>query len=158
MSDTSGVNLIVRAIIEQAGHILLLTPTEMNKEFSTGLYFLPGGHVEYNEPSVDALKRELKEEINLASDAINSIKFKGALECSWDRKGRIYHELNLIYKVEAQGFSLEHPPTSAEPHYRFLWCPVSKIKDYPILPQIMPLLIQEAVKVDGKTDFYSQML
>lgn len=159
MNDMSGVNLIVRAIIETQGHILLLTPTEENKEFAAGHnFFLPGGHVEHNEPAIDALKRELMEEINLAPENITSTELRGVLECSWERKGRLYHELNLVYKVEAMGLSVKQPPIAVEPFHRFLWCPLANLESYPILSEKMLPLIQEAVKVDGKISFYSQML
>lgn len=152
--STSGVNLIVRAIIIHQDHILLSTPTESNKEFAANLYFLPGGHVDYKESAIDALKRELMEEMNLVTSVI---AFIGVLECSWNKKENIYHELNLIYKVESAGLSLKFPPESTEPFIKFVWCPISQLSNYKILPQQLIPMLQEATRCQSNALFYSQM-
>lgn len=149
------VNLIVRAVIIYKDHVLLSTTTEINKEFALNLYFLPGGHVDYKESAISALKRELMEEINLVVDLA---EFIGVLECTWNKKEKIYHELNLVYKVQAGGLSLETPPESSEPFIKFVWCPISKLSDYKILPEKLAPIIQEAAHCQSKLNFYSQMV
>ncbi|WP_051908789.1 RpiB/LacA/LacB family sugar-phosphate isomerase [Candidatus Odyssella acanthamoebae] len=152
-----GVNIIVRAIITYKNHILLTTVTESNKEFASDLYFLPGGHVEYKESAIAALKRELKEEMNVDGSSLN---FAGALECTWDRKGRIYHELNLVYKVEIPALDLDNPPKAVDhAFHQFVWRPISEIENYKILPQKLIPLILQATKSQGPNSlFFSQML
>lgn len=88
----------------------------------------------------------------------SKIDFVGALECSWDRKGSIYHELDLVYKIESPSLSLKHPPESTEPYIKFVWCPFSKLSSYKILPQQLIPMIQEAVRCQSNALFYSQML
>lgn len=105
----NGVNLIVRAIIEYQDHILLTTTTKDNKNFDQGLFFLPGGHVEHNEPTLLALKQEIYEEMGLE---FKNEQFVGALECSWNRKGSIYHEIYIIYKVQIDNLNIDFPPTA----------------------------------------------
>lgn len=153
--SASGVNLIVRAMVMLQDHILLSTTTENNKEFASNLYFLPGGHVDYKESAIDALKRELMEEMNLFT---NTAEFIGALECSWNKKGSIYHELNLIFKTEIPNLSLKHPPVSTEPFIKFVWCPVSELSSYTILPQQLFPLLQEEIRGKNHALFYSQMI
>lgn len=150
-----GINLIVRAVIIYKGHILLSTTTHHNKEFEKDLYFLPGGHVEYNESAISALKREILEEIYLEVD---ELKFIGALECSWDKKGKIYHEINLVYHVNILNLSLEAPPKSSEPFIEFVWRPLSNLSQYHILPEQLKPMLQEIAKNNNTPLFYSQML
>ncbi len=150
-----GINLIVRGVITHKNHILLSTTTDYNKEFAKGLYFLPGGHVDYNESAIDALKRELLEEMYLPTQ---KIKFIGALECSWDKKGNIYHELNLLYHVQFSNLSLNIPPKSSEPFIQFIWYPIQNLSSCNILPEQLKPMLQEFVKNNDATLFYSQMI
>lgn len=154
----NGINVIVRAIIMHKNHILLSTVTETNTQFSSNLYFLPGGHVDYREQAIEALKRELKEEMyNLGE--IKNIDFVNALECSWDRKGKIYHELNLTYKVEIENLDLEKPPISTESSLKFIWCPLDKIENYKILPEKFMIVLKAIANPQKKQPYFlSQMI
>lgn len=151
----NGVNLIVRAIILLHDHVLLSRPTAKNKHFATDLYFLPGGHVDYNEGAISALHRELKEEMNVEA---TEESFIGALECSWERKGSIYHEINLVYKVEIANLTLDLPPLSTETNLEFIWCPLNKLSEYIILPKQLALIIKECTKNTGAALFLSEMI
>jgi RpiB/LacA/LacB family sugar-phosphate isomerase len=153
----NGINMIVRAIIIHEKHVLLSTVTSSNSHFAPNLFFLPGGHVDYNESAIEALRREIKEEMNI--EALNEIDFVNALECSWNRKGNIYHELNLVYRVNIANLDLSNPPISTESSLRFLWCPLDKLKDYKILPEKLILVIQaEADPKQRKELFLSSMI
>lgn len=149
-----GVNLIVRAVICHQDHILLSTTTKHNQEFAKDLFFLPGGHVDHNESAISALKREILEEMYLTVD---DLSFAGALECSWNKKGRIYHEINLVYRVDISGLSLKRPPKSSEPFIQFVWRPLSKISEYKLLPHELIPMLQEIEKNKTKAPFYTQM-
>lgn len=152
----SGINMIVRAVIIHKNHILLTTVTKSNTEFSSDLYFLPGGHVDYRESAINALRREIKEEMTVD---VNDVDFIGALECSWDRKGFLYHELNLVYKVDISYLSLENPPVAVDPFHQFVWCPLSEILNYKILPEkLTPMIIEAASYPNTRSIFLSQML
>ncbi len=152
--NKNGVNLIVRAIIEHQNHILLTTGTIDNKNFVQGLFFLPGGHVEYNEPTIVALKREIYEEMGLEC---KNEQFVGALECSWDRKGSIYHEIDIIYKVQIDNLNLEEPPIALDHKFhRFVWKKIDELQDLIILPHALKEII-----ANGGTNervFLSEML
>lgn len=153
----NGVNLLVRAVITHADHVLLTRATSANREFPSDLFFLPGGHVDYNESAIVALQREMKEEMNAE---ITNPAFLGALECSWDRKGQIYHELNLVYSAELAGLSLVHPPESVDKVQEFVWQPIAKINQLKILPaQLIPLLEKGIRRQPAPASlFFSQML
>ena len=153
----TGVNLIVRAVIEHNGHVLFCRTTKENKAFDTSLLFLPGGHVDHNEAAQSALAREIREEMNLEIDSADLIS---ALECSWDRNGSIYHELNLVYKTRIGGLSLDTPPPSTEKLQEFVWKPIPALSDLNILPrQLVPMLEDSFRSTDSaNAPYYSEML
>ena len=153
---SNGVNLIVRAIIIHEGHILLTTTTSENYDFAANLFFLPGGHVEYNEPALDALRREIWEEMNLE---VEEAKFAGAVECSWDRKGSIYHELNLVYAVNIKNLSLANPPIAMDHKFhKFVWQQLDQIDQVTILPEKLKTIIRNSVNQSSNIEFLSQMI
>jgi RpiB/LacA/LacB family sugar-phosphate isomerase len=134
-----GVNLIVRAIITHQDHILLTTTTDDNKNFAPNLFFLPGGHVEYNERALSALKREIWEEMNLE---FYDEKFVGALECAWNREGSIYHEINIVYKIQIDHMNLEAPPIAVDHKFhKFVWKSLAELEGLPLLPVALKQII-----------------
>ena len=153
-----GINVIVRAVIIHDNHVLLSTVTATNTQFAQNLYFLPGGHVDYKESASAALKRELKEEMNI--DTTDNIDFINILECSWLRKGHIYHELNLVYRVDIVNPDLKNPPLSTESALRFLWVPLNRLTEYKILPEDLTKIIQAEMTSSPKHKqlFFSQMM
>lgn len=152
----TGINVIVRGIIIHNNHILLTTATSDNPNFPPNIFFLPGGHVEYNEPSLQALKREIWEEMNLE---IEESEFAGILECSWKRKGSIYHELNIVYNIDIKGLDLSHPPVAmAHKFHSFIWKPIDQIDNIVILPESLKTIIKNYVEQGSKMDIFSQIL
>lgn len=144
--NKNGVNLIVRAIIEYKDHILLTTTTSDNKNFSQGLFFLPGGHVEHNESALLALRREIYEEMGLES---KNEQFVGALECSWDRKGSIYHEIDIIYKVQIDKLNINAPPLALDHKFhQFAWKRIDELRNLEILPHALKEIIARRTTKD----------
>ena len=151
----NGVNLIVRALIVNDDHVLLTTPSAQNKNFAQGLYFLPGGHVGHNEPAQRALAREIHEEMGLH---VKEFSFCGVLECSWDRKGQIYHELDLVYRADIEGLDVASPPKALDhAFHEFVWVPISRLEEITLLPQTLKPIIQTALKEKGSQAYHSQM-
>jgi ribose 5-phosphate isomerase B len=147
------INIIVRAIIIHDNHILLTTATDNNPYFSSNLYFLPGGHVDHNESCLAALQREIFEETTLT---IESAEFSGVLECSWDRHGSIYHEINVIYHATIKSLDVMKPPVSTESYQRFIWVPLNNLSKITILPTKITQVIAD-VMAPGKNQLYSEM-
>lgn len=145
----NGVNIIVRAIITCDNHVLMSTPTSTNLNFSSDLYFLPSGHVDYNESVNDAIKREIYEEMDIV---VGSFDFLGILECSWPRNGNIYHEINVIYRVTLPNITLDSPPTSTESAIKFVWCDLAKIDNYKILPEKLLPFIKQTTQLGYSTN------
>lgn len=156
----NGVNLIVRGVVEHEEHVLLSTPSGSNLEYSSSLFFLPGGHVDYTESAEVALRRELLEEMNLRVDEISLL---GVLECTWDKKGKVYHEINLVFRASSADLSLDCPPQSTDAALRFVWAPLANIEEYKILPEkLIPMLKKLSQKTSSQPpilpSFYSDML
>ena len=153
-----GINVIVRAVIIHDNHVLISCATTTNTQFAQNLYFLPGGHVDYKESAPTALKRELKEEMNI--ETMDNMDFINILECSWLRKRHIYHELNLVYRVDIVNPDLNNPPVSTESALKFLWAPLDKLNNYKILPEDLRKIIQAEISPSQKHKklFFSQML
>lgn len=60
---------------------------------------LPGGKVQTLESSREALKRELKEEMNINLD-IKKLKMRALIENFFEMDGKKYHELYFLYKLK----------------------------------------------------------
>ena len=152
----TGINVIVRGIIIHSNHILLTTVTSDNTNFLQNIFFLPGGHVEYNEPSLNALEREIWEEMNLK---IENVEFAGILECSWERKGSIYHELNIVYNIYIKGLDIATPPIAMDHKFHtFVWKPIDQIDNLVILPENLKTIIKNYINEGSKLDLLSQMI
>jgi len=59
-------------------------------------WFTPGGRVKFRENSLDAVKREIKEEIQTES---LEPQFAGSIENFFTMDGKDYHELMFVYKI-----------------------------------------------------------
>lgn len=143
----NNIHLIVRGLILKSNYILLLRPSSDNKDFLQELSFLPGGHVDQGEMAKEALKRELLEELNIEFQIKECL---GALECTWNRKGELYHELNLLFIADAPYLNLNNPPISNEKHIQFFWHPIADLASLNLLPKTLieaiPQLLKEANK------------
>ena len=60
---------------------------------------LPGGRVQTLESSIDALKREIKEEMNIELDS-ERIKMRALIENFFEMDEKKYHELYFLYKLK----------------------------------------------------------
>lgn len=149
------INLIVRALVLNSGHILLVKPSSSNGDFSQELCFLPGGHVEHGESATNALRRELNEELGLDCDIEECV---GSLECTWDRKGSLYHELNLIFFSNHPSLDVNKIPHSQERHIQFFWHPVNALDEVAILPKSLSSAIPKWIqKEDNYTFLFSEI-
>lgn len=148
------INIIVRAIIIHNNHVLLTTVTDENPYFPPDIYFLPGGHVDYNESCLAALNREIFEETALN---IDSARFSGALECSWERQGSLYHEINIIYETTIKNLDIRKPPLSMEIFQKFIWVPLEKLSQITVLPKKINNVITDVV-MNRKNNLYSEII
>lgn len=104
--------------------------------------FLPGGHVENGESAKDALKRELEEELGIASK-IGS--FLGVVEHKWEKKEIIHYEINQVFLIECEELASSYKPEANEPHLIFHWVKVDELDKYNLQPYPFRDLIKNFV-------------
>ncbi len=122
--------MIARALIERDRHILVCTNVKK------GYHYLPGGHIEFGESAAAALKREIKEECGLRS-VVGDLR--AVAEIAFRRKGRLYHEVNLVFHVELRGHRGLAPVRSRETDIAFEWIHRKQFK----LADVRPTLIRQ---------------
>ncbi len=115
------IEIISRAIILDRDKILLC------KKKGNDYYFLPGGHVEFDETAKVALRRELKEELGVEA---KKIEYVGTVENMFSENGNRHHEINLIFFVEPKN----HSSISNEDHIDFFWTDIDKLEGENIEP------------------------
>jgi mutator protein MutT len=89
------VSASVAAFITDDKGRLLLCKRAKNPE--KGTLDLPGGFVDFNETAEDALKREIKEELNIE---VNDIKFLFSLPNTYPFSQFTVHTLDMFYLIK----------------------------------------------------------
>ncbi|MFA5831140.1 MAG: NUDIX domain-containing protein [Candidatus Paceibacterota bacterium] len=120
---------ITRAIIIDKARERILFCSPKNKRY----YYLPGGHIEFQETARKGLKRELLEETGIKTDETKFV-FAGMNENLFVQKGIKRHEMNFFFVVDDPSFYADAIP-SREDHIAFSWLPFSKISESAILPE-----------------------
>ncbi len=115
------MEIIVRALIVRDRKILVCQ-TEGREYF-----FLPGGHVEFNETMRQALRRELYEELGAI---LKDIQFIGGIENLFDQDGVRHHEISFVFIADIDLKEV----VSKESHVSFYWFPMDKFVESNIVP------------------------
>ena len=93
MIDDVKFNYRAGLIIEKGNKVLV----ECNPEID--FVTLPGGRVQTTESSMEALKREIYEEMNVKINE-KEIKMRALIENFFKMDGKTYHELYFLYKLK----------------------------------------------------------
>ncbi len=141
--NKKGIHVVSRGVIVDQGHILLAYDPrphpfhyyELNRHF----YYLPGGHIEFQESAENALIREIKEETGLDAEIE---QFLGIIEHAWSFPGDEIcchtHEINVIFKIHSTGLSFGDTVPHKEEHVAFQWMPLAHLQAMDLRP--LPLL------------------
>lgn len=127
--DGITIEVIARGVVRVKGRVLLCR----NKKH--GYCYLPGGHVEFGESAAASLAREFEEECGLA---VKVGEFCFAHEQVFRQRGKLKHEVSLVFHVELPGERGGDPPMpvpSLEDHIDFVWHPLSTLAEVQVLPQ-----------------------
>lgn len=125
-------NFRVSALIENKGRYLL------EKSIKTDFLNMPGGRVHAGESTLDAIKRELKEELKLENVAPKPIKISEQFFVFDNTK---YHELNFVYYVKlknnnplAQSDNIQNYDNQTQ---TMVWIKRKDLNKYKILPEFI---------------------
>lgn len=93
--------VIVSGLVEKDGRVLLVKEVlESKQEY----WIVPGGHVEFGESLVDAVKREMKEETNLDVEVTRLLDFKEHIVTKYD-----YHTVIFFFLVKSLNEDIKVP-------------------------------------------------
>ena len=125
-------NFRVSALIENKGRYLL------EKSIKTDFLNMPGGRVLAGESTLDAIKRELEEELKLENVAPKLIKIS---EQFFAFDNTRYHELNFVYYVKlknnnplAQSDNIQNYDNQTQ---TMVWIKRKDLNKYKILPEFI---------------------
>jgi len=86
---------IALLVVIKNNKILVINTHDFKK--NEDFYRLVGGGIDFGETGIEALKREVKEEINAE---IKNSKYLGLIENIFNYEGKEMHEIALVYKAE----------------------------------------------------------
>ncbi len=126
------IEILARGVCVKAGKLLVC------RTRGAAITYLPGGHVEFGEGAVEALSRELLEEMG---KNCRVGRFLGCAEHEFRQKGRKHVEMNLVFEMGIEGIDIERDPESREGHLDFFWIPMKDLKG----GRLEPALLQTAL-------------
>ena len=134
MSQSSGPDLIARAILWKDDALLV----NFNHNAKTGedYFALPGGHVDPGEHCVQALQREIEEEL-AAQCEIGDLQFVSENIYAGRRKSESQrHELTLVFAgtINGEHTSADGQVSSPEKDKNFRWLKQSELASANLLP------------------------
>jgi ADP-ribose pyrophosphatase YjhB (NUDIX family) len=125
---------IVLALIKNKNKLLVFQGKDKVKD---QIFFrLLGGGIEFSEKSDEALKREIKEELNAEIKNLNFVK---VLENIFNYEGKDYHELVFVYSAEFVDDKFydynEIDILDSEHQSKAIWVDVDKLKNSNFVPE-----------------------
>lgn len=112
--------------------LILKTPKGLILEKDkAGFHCTPGGRIQTNETSVEAIIREVKEEMNID---ISEVNYRATIENFFEHNGQKYHEFNIIHEAFLNIFT-KLPD-------EFIEVSMDEVKDMDIRPKVIHDLIK----------------
>ena len=160
---TKSIHVLSRAVIICEDHILLAYDPRTNPhhyyELNVPLYYLPGGHIEWQESAQAAVVREIREEIGYSATVE---RFLGIVEHAWNFPGNTVcchtHEINLIFNMDVPDLHLKSIIPQQEDHVAVCWIPLSDLMTIDLRPQALKTCLMEWLKNKDSPIFQSTML
>ncbi len=135
------IEVLVRGVIVLRGNVVVCrTKGDSNT-------YLPGGHLEFGERAVEALQREVLEEMGLR---LKVKGFLGAAEHTFVQRGEKHCEINLVFRMSGRGLSPERAPASREHWIEFAWVPLAKLASAKLEPAPLRKLLPVWLKATGR--------
>lgn len=141
-SELHGIEVIARGVYVVDDKILLCYGKK------SGIAYLPGGHVEFQETARQALVREIQEELGQSSSAGT---YLGTCEHQFLQEGKPHTEINLVFKLEVPALQ----PQQDEPHAEeswigFCWQPIDQLDKVHFEPQKLGEALKEWLAKPGQ--------
>lgn len=127
--------IIARAVIWKNG--ALLVNGNSNKKTGAKYVALPGGHVDPGEGCVEALKREIEEELAAKCEVGDLLFVTENFYPGREKDEKQRHELTLFFAATISGEQTRDDGTifSPEDWKNFHWLPESKLEGANLLPE-----------------------
>jgi ADP-ribose pyrophosphatase YjhB (NUDIX family) len=146
--NKNNIHVLARAVIIKDEHILLAYDPRSQPmhyyELNVPFFYLPGGHIEFQESASQAVIREVKEEMGRT---VKSTRFLGSMEHSWHFPGDEVcchtHEINLIFDVDIPTIKPSTILKPREEHVAFKWIPLKELNDIDLRPELLKHLIPQ---------------
>jgi len=123
------IEIISRVFILVGNKVLLC------RQVGGDYYFLPGGHVGFGESAMEALMREIKEELGIL---VKNLSFIGIVEHSYkDSSQKKHHEINLVFSGHAEEKNFQ----SREDHIEYV---LKDLKSF-ARERILPIALRDAL-------------
>ncbi len=156
------IHVLSRAVIINNNNILLAYDPrqfpyhyyEINKHF----FYLPGGHVEYQESAQNAIIREISEEMGFNASVES---FLGTIENAWSFEGDEVcchtHEINLIFKIYIPNLNTNTVIPQKEEHVSFKWVNFNNLMNVDLRPSIIKVALIEWLNSNHKNMLWSTL-
>ena len=135
MPKTIIQKIVVAAIVLHKNKILLLQRSEKEETFP-GLWELPSGKRENLESSMQAIKREVKEETGLRIEVVNPIS---TFEYIIEKPNFIKDTTQINYLVRVKGSS---KIKISKEHQSFVWVKKKDLSKYKITKEIKKVILK----------------
>lgn len=133
------VLILASAIIKNNQNEVLVLQRGQNQSFQ-GFWQVPEGKLEEGESPVDALKREMKEELSIDVD---SAELVSVTQTELEAKGMKYLAVRLVFDVKLKSTEI----TLSHEHSDYQWISADKIDNLELLPGT-----SETIKVKTTAD------
>jgi nucleoside triphosphatase len=107
--------------------------------FGSGIWILPGGHVDRGENWEEAFRRELKEELGLENFTITKL----VDITSWTPKDHDHTIYALTFLIDAPGF-LE--PILSDEHLKHAWVTLDNLDNYNFIDDISKKRVRKGLE------------
>lgn len=126
--------IIARAVIWKDG--ALLVNGNQNKKTGEKYVALPGGHVDPGEHCVEALKREIEEELSARCEVGDLLFVTESIYAGREKDEKQRHELTLFFEATISGEQTREDGTifSPEAWKNFHWLRQSEVESANLLP------------------------
>ncbi len=130
------VVLAVAAFIFNQENKVLIIEKAPGDKIDAGLWSVPGGKVEPAESVLDALKREVDEEVGIKLN--KPIKWLGEDVFTHNNNGIYYHGHHFLFRLDAP------QPVTLEPgsFLRYKWMGASEIDEHKFHPNVRARLLE----------------